>query len=349
MTTSTRPTMNITSWFQVGWSTDLDVGDVKALHYFGKDLVAFRDRTGAFCVLDAHCRHLGANLAYGGCVTDEGIQCPFHGWVWRPDGTNARVPYQDRPSKARLGSWHTSEADGVLLVWHDALQRPPLWSPPPSLQSISPHLANRVFHPAGPDAQSRFERTNVHPQMLLENAVDPVHFRFVHKTPDIPLVLHEDIDDWTWHSKVGFGRRWSDGVDRPDDDTGTLHLLWCGTGIAYNALTDNERVMMVGIACTPVDDTTTDIFGTYWPEQLADDATTGRHEKYVEDAKLALPDDLIIWHNQRYLTRPALATVEGGHWRRLRDWSEKFYPEGENGPHGVVPPSKPLEAPALMR
>jgi phenylpropionate dioxygenase-like ring-hydroxylating dioxygenase large terminal subunit len=331
------PTMSITSWFQVGWSTDLEVGDVRPLHYFGQDLVAFRDRSGRFCVLDAHCRHLGANLAFGGCVTDEGIQCPFHGWVWRADGTNASVPYQDRPSKVRLRAWHTAEADGVLLVWHDAEGRAPLWSPPASLREVAPHLIDKDFHPAGPTAQSRFPGTHVHPQMVLENAVDPVHFRFVHKTPDIPRVVHEDIDDWTWHSKVGFGRRWSDGIDRPDDQAGTLHLLWSGTGIAYNALTDGERVMMVLIAATPVDDETTDVFGTYWPERLADDEQTQRHLAYVEQAKQALPDDLVIWEHQRYLTRPALATEEGRHWIRLREWSQKFYPAGSDGPLGPVP------------
>lgn len=336
------PTMAITSWFQVGWSTDLQIGDVRPLHYFGQDLVAFRDRSGRFCVLDAHCRHLGANLAHGGCVTDDGIQCPFHGWVWRADGTNASIPYQDRPSKARLGSWHTAESDGVLLVWHDAAGRAPLWSPPARLQDVAPHLAARTFHPADSGAQSRYERTSVHPQMLLENAVDPMHFRFVHGTPDYPQVLREDVDDYTWHSKVGFGRRWQDGVDRHDDDVNTLHLLWSGSGIAYNALTDPERVMMVLIGCTPVDDRTTDVFGTYWPERLPDDEVTGKHRAYVENAKLALPDDLTIWNHQRYLTRPALATSEGADWRRLRDWSEKLYPEGSEGPHGPVPVREPV-------
>lgn len=332
------PTMNITSWFQVGWSTEFAVGDVKPLHYFGQDLVAFRDRTGRFCVLDGHCRHLGASLAHGGCVVDDGIQCPFHGWVWRPDGSNASIPYQDRPSKARLGSWPTHEADGVVLVWHDPAGRPPLWAPPSSLQETAPHLTDKSFHGADENAQSLYRRTTVHPQMLLENAVDPMHFRFVHGTPDYPKVLREDIDDYTWHSKVGFGRRWQDGVDRPDDDMGTLHLLWSGTGIAYNALTDKDRVMMVLIACTPVDGSTTDVFGTYWPEQLPDDEQTGLHLTYIENAKLALPDDLEIWGHQRYLTRPALATSEGADWRRLRDWSEKLYPVGEEGPHGPVPP-----------
>ena len=89
------PSMRPTGWFQVAWSADLEVGDVMALHYFGEDLVAFRDLNGVVRVLDAHCRHLGADLSHGGCVVDGGIQCPLHGWVWSgADGRNVRIPFE---------------------------------------------------------------------------------------------------------------------------------------------------------------------------------------------------------------------------------------------------------------
>ncbi|MDT5330296.1 MAG: hypothetical protein QOF31_1593, partial [Mycobacterium sp.] len=92
------PSMRPTGWFQVAWSADLDVGDVKALHYFGEDLVAFRDLNGVVRVLDAHCRHLGADLSHGGCVVEGGIQCPLHGWVWSgADGRNVHIPYEQCP------------------------------------------------------------------------------------------------------------------------------------------------------------------------------------------------------------------------------------------------------------
>ena len=55
------PSMRPTGWFQVAWSADLEVGDVKPLHYFGAELVAFRDLDGAIRVLDAHCQHIGVS------------------------------------------------------------------------------------------------------------------------------------------------------------------------------------------------------------------------------------------------------------------------------------------------
>ena len=92
------PSMRPTGWFQVAWSADLEVGDVKPLHYFGGELVAFRDLDGAVRVLDAHCQHRGADLSHGGCVVEGGIQCPFHGWVWSgDDGHN--VPHPVRATR----------------------------------------------------------------------------------------------------------------------------------------------------------------------------------------------------------------------------------------------------------
>ena len=113
----TLPDMLPTGWFQVAWSRDLTEGAVTPLHYFGVDLVLFRGADGHPHVLDAHCQHLGANLAYGGCVVADGIQCPFHGWVWDSAGRNVSIPYQSRPNKARrIRSWAVTEINDCIFI-----------------------------------------------------------------------------------------------------------------------------------------------------------------------------------------------------------------------------------------
>ena len=114
------PSMRPTGWFQVAWSADLEVGDVKALHYFGEDLVAFRDLNGVVRVLDAHCRHLGADLSHGGCVVEGGIQCPLHGWVWSgADGRNVHIPYEQCPvEERRVRCWAATELNECIYIWH---------------------------------------------------------------------------------------------------------------------------------------------------------------------------------------------------------------------------------------
>src|ERR1700726_126615 len=124
----TLPSMLPTGWFQVSWSADIAVAEVVPMHYCGRDLVAFRQLDGRVKVLDAHCQHLGASLAHGGCVVEDGIQCPFHGWVWDGDGRNVRIPYEKRPNRGRLiRSFPVAEMNSSIYVWHDAAGAEPGW------------------------------------------------------------------------------------------------------------------------------------------------------------------------------------------------------------------------------
>ena len=317
------PTMRPTGWFQVAWSADIAVGEVVPLHYFGRDLVAYRGQDARVSVLDAHCQHLGANLAYGGCVVKDGIQCPFHGWVWSGDGRNVRIPYQTRPNRGRrIRSYPVTELNESVYIWHDQANREPLWHIPDALRTLGHHVASRGYHDFGADCRTRFDKVSVHPQIIAENAVDPHHFRFVHHTPISPTVLREFTDSTTWSAKVGFGKRWADGVDRPDDTLNTIEILWSGIGVSFNGEHTREGIRVVSICATPVDDTTSDIFAGYWIDRETADFA-GR----LAAAKLALPQDIQIWDHQRYTDPPGLATSEAAGFKNLRAWARSFYPE----------------------
>ena len=60
-------------WFCISRSSELKIGEVKALTFCEKDVVAFRTESGEVSVLDAFCPHLGAHLGEGGCVKGEKI------------------------------------------------------------------------------------------------------------------------------------------------------------------------------------------------------------------------------------------------------------------------------------
>ncbi len=330
----TVPSMLPTGWFQVAWSADIAVAEVVAMHYFGRDLVAFRQLDGVVRVLDAHCQHLGASLAHGGCVVEDGIQCPFHGWVWNGVGRNVRIPYQDRPNKARrVRSYPVAELNDSILIWHDSEGRDPLWEAPDAFEVLGDHVRSQLFHPLGPDCRTRHERVKVHPQVIAENAVDPHHFRFVHGTPISPVVLRESTDSSTWSAKVGFGRRWIDGLDRDGDTMNTIEIYWSGVGVAYNGEHVRDGIRVISICATPVDDTRSDIFAGYWiSEENAEGS--GDFEARLAAAKLALPQDIRIWEHQMYLEPPGLATSEAAGFRALRRWASGFYPE----PHATAEP-----------
>src|SRR4051794_6334760 len=100
-------------WFVVATSDELSAGEVRSLHYFGRDLVLFRTEGGEPRLTDAYCAHLGAHLGVGGKVEGECLRCPFHGWAY--DGASGHcvdIPYgggERIPAKARVRPYPTVE------------------------------------------------------------------------------------------------------------------------------------------------------------------------------------------------------------------------------------------------
>ena len=173
----------------------------------------------------------------------------------------------------------------------------------------------------GADEKELFTGVHVHPQIIAENAVDPHHFRFVHRTPISPVVLTERTDECSWHAKVGFGKRWEEGVDRPGDTKNTIELYWSGIGYSITGECTPGGVRMVAINATPVDQESCDIFASYW---VSGDNDYGQR---LEEAKVALPDDVRIWQHQKYNPRPTLAQSEAAGFTQLRRWAQGFYPQ----------------------
>jgi len=56
------------------------------------------------------CRHRGVKVALGRGTCESGFTCPFHGWCYDPDGTNAGIP------RRRTFSEHNRQAGDIDLV-----------------------------------------------------------------------------------------------------------------------------------------------------------------------------------------------------------------------------------------
>lgn len=46
--------------------------------------------------MDSYCAHMGGNLAAGGRVIGNCIECPFHGWTFDSTGKCVRIPYAQK-------------------------------------------------------------------------------------------------------------------------------------------------------------------------------------------------------------------------------------------------------------
>ena len=62
----------------------------------GEELVAFRDGRGAMGLLELHCPHRGTSLEFG-LLSDRGIRCCYHGWLFDVDGTILETQANPRP------------------------------------------------------------------------------------------------------------------------------------------------------------------------------------------------------------------------------------------------------------
>lgn len=117
----TYPNRIANGWYKLCDSDDVARGQVKHFDVLGLSLAVFRGQdSGAVSVLDAYCPHLGANLAIGGRVCGDELECPFHKWRVGLDGCVSHIPYADNiPSSAKTRKWPTREWYNMVLVFYD--------------------------------------------------------------------------------------------------------------------------------------------------------------------------------------------------------------------------------------
>ena len=91
-----------------------------AVRILGEDLVVFRDKSGHIGVLHRHCSHRGTSLEYG-IVSEQGIRCCYHGWLFDVDGTILETPGEPPDSRLRdsirHGAYPAEERYGVVFAY----------------------------------------------------------------------------------------------------------------------------------------------------------------------------------------------------------------------------------------
>lgn len=155
---------------------------------------------------------------------------------------------------------------------------------------------------------------------MLENGVDFAHFKFVHKTPIVPLFTRHDFSGPT--SYVDFTITFEGADDQAIDDVKSgVEAINGGLGVAVTrswGMVDNRTIS----AITPVDDTTCDVRFM---------VCIGRQHQRAQDFGQMVIDqfaaDIEIWSHQRYRDTPALAPSEQKSFAEFRNWAAQFYPE----------------------
>jgi phenylpropionate dioxygenase-like ring-hydroxylating dioxygenase large terminal subunit len=317
-----------TGWYIVGYASDVPVGTVKQLHYFGQELVCFRGESGKLSVLDAHCQHLGGNLSVGGRVVGDQIKCPWHGWQWNLDGTNALIPYSREQCKknVKIRDYPVMEWYGFVVMWFDRDSRQPYWEPP-----VVPELEGDDFYPLHPHSRM-CDRVKVHPQMIVENAADPYHIEHVHQGDRPAQTTSFELHDYYLHATVSVnygGGKPSTWLTPNGPVDGTVVYDTYGLGIGFVRFPEEVLASVQITGHTPVDEEYTDYYFTMAcvREQGDDgDVPNERAARWIRVQQETVKQDYFIWENMQYLSKPNWAVEEAKDYAALRRWASRFYP-----------------------
>lgn len=168
-------------WYKLAFAEDIKAGQVAYVQALGTHFAIFRGmNNNKISVLDAFCPHLGANMAIGGTVKGDCLQCPFHLWEFNGEGKVHHIPYYDgKTPNARVKVWNSEERYGIIMVWFDVENREPLWKVPELYPSaIAEDIIYHGLH--------RGETVPMHIQDMPENGVDFAHFHVLHNKMHIP-------------------------------------------------------------------------------------------------------------------------------------------------------------------
>lgn len=136
-----RTTVFGRNWLFAGHAADIPrPGDFRVVDLAGEQIILWRGRDG---MVRAHfnvCRHRGSRLTWQTCGTAATLQCPYHQWTYRSDGSLAGARLMGdgfRPQDYPLISVALEDLAGLLFVC-------PAVDPPPfdvARAAIEPQLA----------------------------------------------------------------------------------------------------------------------------------------------------------------------------------------------------------------
>ncbi|MAG33762.1 MAG: hypothetical protein CL908_23020 [Deltaproteobacteria bacterium] len=303
------------SWYVIGYADEIRSDRPKHLRFLERDFVAFRDESGTPVVLDAHCPHLGANLAVGGSVAGGSIRCPFHGWLFDASGQCTEIPYCKRiPAGARVRSFRAIDHCGMVLIWYHAEDSEPQFEIPQLPEWNDPDFSHSWV-------RSEFT-IKTHPQEMAENGSDWAHFPFIHKMT-FPSEIQYRFEGAANYWSIEVGKEFSTREGFHDD----FELSGETWGLGYTVVRQAGKfrtAIVTGL--TPIDRETTCVkLGVIakQPDAMSEE-TAAELQAYIEEHAVVPQQDVPIWENKVYRESPLLCEADGP-IAEYRRWAQQFY------------------------
>lgn len=144
------------SWYLGAHSSRIRNGKLKRELMLGEPVLIGRMRNAQAFALRDICPHRGVPLSAGRVLSENNVECPYHGWQFNKDGVCTHIPslvdgQALDPSNIRVRSYPVCEQDGLIWVYMAANSRdnaPPRTQPPKvSLANAKPRwIESQLFH-----------------------------------------------------------------------------------------------------------------------------------------------------------------------------------------------------------
>lgn len=244
-------------WYAVLDSKELKKDKLLGVTRLGEKLVFWRDRKGEVgCIFDK-CTHRGAALSKGKILSNNLIQCPFHGFEYDKSGKVTKIPAIGKntpvPERYKVHAYPAKDAFGLIWIWwgESQIEYPPL----PFFEDLE-----GFFYATYKDYWS------VHYSRAIENQLDVVHLPFVHYNTigrgcrtliDGPITKWDNNELQVWVSmRVDDGSKPLKEKELPEPTKSALLHFRFGN-IWQNRLAEKFRIFA---AFTPVNEENTIIY-----------------------------------------------------------------------------------------
>ena len=251
--------------------------------------------------MDAYCEHLGAHLGFGGHVEGEVIECAFTVGSGASEGRNVCIPYEKRPNRGRrcapTRSWNATSrsTSGTMSTVANPSSTFLTYSRVSRMAAVWPTTARGSLYE---------QRLELHPQYVLENGVDVEHFKFVHKTPIVPVFTRHDFDEPV--SYVDFTITFEGDENQSIDDVNSgVEAINGGLGIAVtksSGMVDNRTISAV----TPVDEHTSDVRFTVYIGRTPGSSDPARRREPKQGTGIRARGHPAVQPGHLYMVAPAL-------------------------------------------
>jgi len=175
-------------WYVAMTAGELKTGTLYKKKFLNEPIVMGRDETGATFALRDLCPHRGVPLSAGRLLDEpdgaKSVQCPYHGWRFRPDGGCLHIPSLVEGQSFDLENikvrrYHLAEQDDLIWIYMPADPNSAPDHPPP-------RFANMVLKKGQAEAKVKYVETAelaCHQDHAVIGLLDPAHTPFVHKSP----------------------------------------------------------------------------------------------------------------------------------------------------------------------